>query len=246
VRHIKRATSDDFLHWSRGQFIDLGSTPPEHLYKNAATPYYRRPDLILMFPKRFMEQRAAPYGWKYPGLSDIVFMSSRDGLHFHRTFMEAMLRPGLDVLNWHERAIEAGPGLVPTGQGEMSFCVVQNYRTDDVHIRRAVLRQDGFASVHAGYPAGELTTRPLVFQGSRLVLNYSTSAAGHLRVEIQDPGGKPLAGRDLASCKEIFGDELQRVVSWKTGSGLDEWAGKPVRLRLAMADADLFSIQFQK
>lgn len=150
VRHIRRAVSDDFVHWTPGGFIDLGDTPLEHLYKNAATPYYRRPDLILMFPKRFVPDRQ-PAHWNLPGLSDIVFMSSRDGFHFRRTFMEAFLRPGPDPLNWHERAIEVGSGLVPTGAGEMSLYVVQNYRTDRVHIRRAVLREDGFVSVHADY-----------------------------------------------------------------------------------------------
>ena len=245
VRHVKRATSSDFLHWSRGEFIDLGDGPREHLYKNAATAYYRRPDLILMFPKRFLETRAAPYGWQYPGLSDILLMSSRDGIHFRRTFLEAFIRPGLDPLNWHERAIEAGQGLVPTGTGEMSLYVVQNYRTESVHICRAVLRQDGFASLHAGYGGGELVTRPLSYQGARLALNYSTSAAGSIRVEMQDADGRPLAGRDLASCKEIYGDDLERVVTWKTGSDLGQWSGNPVRLRLVMSDADVFSFQFR-
>lgn len=246
VRLIKRATSPDFLRWSPGQYLDLGPGPREHLYKNAAAAYYRRPDLILMFPKRFLEQRAAPYGWPLPGLSDITFMASRDGFHFRRTFLEAFIRPGRDPLNWHERGIEVAQGLVPTGQGEMSLYVVQNYRTDGVHIRRAVLRQDGLVSLHADATGGEITTRPLSFQGTRLVLNCSTSAAGSVRVEMQDAGGKPLPGRELAACQEIYGDDLERVVAWKSGSDLAPWVGKPVRLRLVMADADLFSFQFKK
>lgn len=172
-------------------------------------------------------------------------MTSRDGFRFRRTFLEAFIRPGLDARNWHERAIEAGQGLVPTGREEMSLYVVQNYRTDNVHIRRAVLRPDGFVSLHADYQAGEMTSRPLAYLGSRLVLNYSTSAAGSVRVEIQDASGKPLPGRDLASCKEIYGDNLERTVSWADGTGLETWAGKPVRLRFAMRDADLFAFQFR-
>ncbi|MEA3399959.1 MAG: hypothetical protein U9R79_01815, partial [Armatimonadota bacterium] len=218
VRHIRRATSQDFLSWQHEGFIDLGDAPLEHLYKNAATPYYRRPDLILMFPKRFLPERPAPAGWEHPGLSDIVFMSSRDGFHFDRTFMEAFIRPGRDPLNWHERAIEAGPGLVPTGDGQMSLYVVQNYRTDSVHIRRAVLRQDGIASLHAAMPGGEMTTRPFTFQGSELVINYATSAGGGIQVELQDAEGRPLPGRELESCPPIYGDELARVVAWESGS----------------------------
>ncbi len=64
--------------------------------------------------------------WRYRGLSDIVFMSSRDGIHWDRQFREAFLRPGRDQLNWHDRAIEVGPGLVPTGDGEMSLYFIEH------------------------------------------------------------------------------------------------------------------------
>jgi len=245
VRQVKRATSKDFLQWTRGEYIPLGPGPREHLYKNAATPYYRRPDLILMFPKRFLEERAAPYAWPHPGLSDITLMTSRDGLHFRRTFLEAFIRPGLDARNWHERAIEVAQGLVPTGREEMSLYVVQNYRTDNVHIRRAVLRPDGFVSLHGDSQSGEMTTRPLTYLGSRLSLNYSTSAAGGIRVEIQDSSGKPLPGRGMADCKEIYGDELERIVTWTDGNDVGRWAGQPIRLKFAVRDADLFSFHFQ-
>ena len=241
VRQIKRATSKDFVAWSRGEYIDLGPGPREHLYKNAATPYDRRPDLILMFPKRFLEERAAPHGWQHPGLSDITFMASRDGFRFRRTFFEAFIRPGLDIRNWHERAIEIAQGLVSTGREEMSLYMVENYRTDNVHIRRAVLRPDGFVSLHGDFQGGEMKTRPFTYSGSRLVLNCSTSASGGIRVEIQDANGKPLPGRDMASCKEIYGDELERVAIWTDGSDVGRWAGQVVRLRFVVRDADLFS-----
>ncbi|MEW6752090.1 MAG: VCBS repeat-containing protein [Candidatus Latescibacterota bacterium] len=246
VRHIRRGTSPDFLQWKDDGFIDLGEGPLEHLYKNAATPYYRRPDLVLMFPKRFVETRTPVPEWPHPGVSDLLFMSSRDGFHFRRTFLEAFLRPGLDHLNWHERAIEAGQGLVPTGPGEMSLYVVEHYRTEQVRIRRAVLREDGIASLHAGHGGGEMTTRPLLFAGSRLVLNYSTSAAGSVRVELQDGSGRPLPGRELSRCPEIYGDEIERVVAWESGPEVGQWAGTPVRLRMVLQDADVFSFAFRE
>ncbi|MFA6111765.1 MAG: VCBS repeat-containing protein [Candidatus Latescibacterota bacterium] len=245
VRHIRRATSLDFLQWKDDGFLDLGDAPVEHLYKNAATAYYRRPDLVFLFPKRFVEHRTPTPGWPSPGVSDLVFLSSRDGFHFRRTFREALLRPGLDPLNWHERAIEAGQGLVPTGSGEMSLYVVEHYRTEDVRIRRAVLREDGIASLHAGYEGGEAVTRPLLFEGSRLVLNYATSAAGSVRVELQDGSGRPLPGRELSQCPEIYGDEIERVVAWDSGAEVGRWAGGPVRLRFRLIDADLFSFRFR-
>jgi hypothetical protein len=89
-----------------------------------------------------------------------------------------------------------------------------------------------------------VVTQPLVFRGRRLSLNFSTSAAGGIRVEIQDAGGQPLPGFALDDCPEVFGDTLERTVGWQGGSDVSALAGKPVRLRFALRDADLFAFQF--
>jgi hypothetical protein len=244
IRDIRRGTSVDFRHWSELEYLDLGDSPPEHLYKNAATPYYRRPDIYLMFPKRFLPERRLDPAHE-PGLSDIVFMFSREGRRWNRRFMEAFIRPGRDLNNWHHRAIEVGQGLVPTGTGEMSLYLVANYYTPAVHIRRLALREDGFTSVHASYNGGEFTTKPLRSQGRELVLNYATSAAGSIRVEVQDTAGRALPGFALDDALEIYGDELERVVAWKAGMDLGGISGQPVRLRFVMRDADLYSLRFR-
>ena len=44
---------------------------------------------------------------------------------------------------------------------------------------------------------------------------------------------------------EIYGDEIERAVSWKHGADVSRLAGKPIRLKFVMKDADLYSIQFQ-
>ena len=247
VRCIRRAATKNFKQFPVPELIEVMNPKGvlgEHLYKNAATPYYRRPDVLLMFPKRFVEYRKLHSDWPFPGLSDIVFMSSRDGIHWDRRFRKAFMRPGLDSLNWHERAIEVGPGLVPTGLGEMSLYFVEHYRTDSVRIRRGVLRVDGLVSLHASYPEGELITKPVIFEGNRLHINFSTSAVGSVRIELLDAESEPLDGLSLAECPEHYGDEIDRVVTWKTGVDISRLAGKPVRLRIVMTDADLYSFHF--
>ncbi len=87
-------------------------------------------------------------------------------------------------------------------------------------------------------------TRPLRFQGRQLEINYATSAAGGVRIEIQDESGRPFPGYSLEDAQEIIGDELARVVSWKQGSDLRTLAGKAVRLRFALKDADVYSFRF--
>ncbi len=107
-------------------------------------------------------------------------------------------------------------------------------------------------SVHAGYSGGELVTRPLTFQGDTLVLNFATSAAGSIRIEIQDTEGDPLPGFAMEESPLLWGDEIEHKVRWERSHAkatsdkpLHRIAGKPVRLRLLMKDADLYSLRFQ-
>ena len=80
--------------------------------------------------------------------------------------------------------------------------------------------------------------------GGELRLNFSTSAAGSIRVEIQDEAGRPLPGHGLEECEVIYGDTLDRRVAWKQGADVSALQGRPVRLRFVLEDADLFSLWF--
>ena len=64
-------------------------------------------------------------------------------------------------------------------------------------------------------------------------------------MEIQDPSGEPIAGYALEDCPEIYGDEIEREVAWKSGSSVQKLAGRTLRLEIAMRDADLYALRFQ-
>jgi hypothetical protein len=108
------------------------------------------------------------------------------------------------------------------------------------------LRIDGFVSLHAPLVGGELLTKPITFAGNQLVLNVSTSAAGSVRVEIQNIDGQPIAGFALAECHEVYGDDLERAVAWQAHPDLGTLAGQPVRLRFEVRDADVYSFRVQR
>ncbi|MCB1125938.1 MAG: hypothetical protein KDM81_05540, partial [Verrucomicrobiae bacterium] len=59
-----------------------------------------------------------------------------------------------------------------------------------------------------------------------------------------DANGKPLPGYTLADAVETIGDEIERVVRWKQGPDVSALAGRPVRLRFVMKDADLYALRF--
>lgn len=261
VRWIARSTSTNFLDWTAPEPMEFGDAPPEHLYINQTQPYARAPHLYVGIAARFNPGRQAltpgqvrdldlEAPWNYPGLrqddSDAVLLTSRGGRRYDRTFLESFLRPGLDPRNWVARANYPALGLLQTAPDELSLYVVRHYGQPSIHLERLTLRPDGLASLHAGYTPGECLTRPITFSGDVLELNLSTSAAGFVRVEIQDDAGSPLPGFALSDCPELIGDALSRPVTWTSGARLLEIAGKPVRIRFVLKDADLFSFRFHE
>ncbi len=244
VRAIAYATSNDFIHWSETKPIDLGDAPPEHFYTNATTTYFRAPHYYFSFPKRFARSRKKLPEHKELGISEAVFLSSRDGVNFDRTFMEALIRPGRSKQNWGDRSTMVAWGILQTASDEMSIYYSQGYRYPTHHLERGVFRLDGIASAHADYKGGELITKPFQFSGNKLVLNYSTSASGSVRVEIQNTDGKPIPGFTLKDSKELYGDEIAETYSWKSGSDVSKLVGKTVRLRFVLKDCDVYSYRF--
>jgi hypothetical protein len=178
------------------------------------------------------------------GMTDAVMMSSRDGVHWLRPFTEAWLRAGLDVRNWTHRNNTPGIGILPLREEEWSMYVSEHYGWPDNRLRRLSLRPWGFASINGRYGGGEVVTRPLVFDGSRLRINFSTSAVGSVRVEIQDDAGKPVDGYSLADMPPLYGDRLDHLIAWQDRTDLAALAGRPIRLRFELKDADVFSFRF--
>jgi hypothetical protein len=226
-RGIARTTSKDFVNWT--QFVEMrANLPNEHLYTPCTQPYYRAPHIYIALPTRFMVKRGAA--------TDILLMSTRGGNRFDREFTQSFIRPGIGSQGWANRANYAAIGIHQTSPAEMSLFLTGG--------RRYTLRIDGFVSVNAPLAGGQLVTKLLKFTGDKLEINYSTSAAGQVLVEIQDADGKPIPGFTLADCKPIYGDHIARTVEWKAETDVSSLAGKSIRLHFEMSDADLFSLRF--
>ncbi|MHC1768057.1 MAG: hypothetical protein AB9869_27935 [Verrucomicrobiia bacterium] len=249
-RTVSRATSPDFLNWSDPVEMSYGGTPHEHLYTSQTHPYFRAPHLYVALPMRFLPGRKVLTAEQARALgvdpgygsdcAEAVFMTSRGGTRYTRTFMEGFIRPGLDPGNWASRAGLTALGVVPTGPSEMSLYKQAHYAQPSCHLLRYTLRTDGFASVNAPYQGGEFVTKPFTFTGRELVLNFSTSAAGSVRIALLDA-----SAQTLAEASELIGDDIERIVTWKNRQDIRAFEGTPVRLRFIMKDADVYSLRFQ-
>ena len=269
LRAIRTAVSDDFLTWKGDVDLTYVDSPHEQLYTNQVKPYYRTPHILIGFPLRYVDRgwsasmRALPereqrefraqanrrYG---TAITETLIMASRDGVRFER-WNEAFLRPGMERPGtWqygHQamalQVVETQSSL-PGASPELSLYANEGgWQTKGRTVRRYTLRLDGFVSLYAPMKGGEFITRPLEFSGSKLSVNFATSAAGGIRAEIQQPDGTPIKGFHLTDCPEHFGDTVNRAVTWKGGNDVSRLAGKPVRLRFELKDADLYSFQFR-
>ena len=270
IRAIRTAVSKDMITWTDQKDLQYVDSKPEHLYTNQIQPYYRAPHLLIGFPTRYTER-----GWNksmemLPELkhrkmrssisdrygmvaTEGLFMSSRDGVKFKR-WAEAFLRPGIErpgtwnyghqYVAWQVVETKSAMKGAPN---ELSLYATEGYWTGKSdQVRRYTMRLDGFVSASAPMSGGSFTTKPIIFDGKELVLNFSSSVAGGIKVEIRDENGKAIPGYSLKDCADIYGDTIERPVFWKDkGSDVSALKGKAVRLHITLRDADLYAFQFR-
>jgi hypothetical protein len=87
--------------------------------------------------------------------------------------------------------------------------------------------------------SGTLTTELVRFNGRHLFVN----AKGHLRAEVLDENGRPIAPftLDNAITTAIAADGTKLRLAWKGAEDLSVLAGRPVRFRFTMENGDLFA-----
>ena len=78
-----------------------------------------------------------------------------------------------------------------------------------------------------------------------MFVNFSTSAAGGLSIEITEPDGKPIDGFSSENAVELIGNEIEKEVKWKSSETLKRLSGKPVRIRFLLSDAHVYSFRFE-
>ncbi len=255
IRTISRSTSIDFINWSNPVKMSFGETPYENLYTNQTHPYYRAPHIYIAIAARFVpdlqvvsDQQALKlkvHKNYYHDCSDIIFMSSRGGINYNRTFMEAFLKPGIGFQNWVSRTNYPALNVVQTDSTEMTIYVNQNYSQPQACLRRYALRIDGFSSLKASYKEGDATTKSMIFKGRNLFINFATSAVGKVQIEIQNQHGVTISGFSLSDSEILVGNEIKRLVSWKNNPDLSSLSGKAIKLKFLLKDANLYSFKFE-
>ena len=262
VRDIRCLTSSDFVNWSESEQITFNDELDIPLYTNVVSPYPRAPHIFTGFPTRYIERKewtpnydrlcgrekrfnrfsvSRRYGLT---VTDCIFMSSRDG-HFWTRYNDPILRPGPENgRNWVYGDCYPCAGMIETpssdngAPNELSMLIGENHWMGiPTDVYRYVIRVDGFAALSAGWQTKTAETKPIVFSGGKMVINFATSARGSLYITITDEAGNSIESG------ELFGDSTERTVDFN--GELSAFSGKTVTVRFEMTECDLFSMQFK-
>lgn len=277
VREVCVVESDDFVTWKNHRPLNYLGQEDCPVYNNGIIPYPYDEKLFIGFPTRYTERRSWEQFSNFDrlcgredryaqclqqmrqgtALTDMLFMSSRDGENFYR-FDEGVVTSGPERLgerwmNWMYGDGYPAKGLietqnrVPDAQPELSLYLIEGCGGTAVGARlklerqmvRYVYRMDGFASYKAPYQEKVLRTKLFTFEGNMLKLNFRTSARGYIRLRILDFRGNPIQGY---STYEVFGDNTERIIDFEKPLG--ELQGKEVSFEFTMSDAEIYAMRF--
>ena len=263
-RDVRLTRSKDFVHWSPSEMIKYTDEDIHiQMYTNQIIKYPRA-DIYLGMPVRYVNRVKDEANFKHlpdwHGLrtklieeksrqgtvaTDCVLMTSRDGFVFDRCG-EAFFAPSLEKhRNWAYGEGYFSHGIVETACDEndevkeYSFYYSEGRLEEMSKIVRYTVRLDGFYSWRGDWNVGRVTTVPMTFDGDCMEINFSTSGLGHVRITLCDADGNELEGYDSG---KLFGNSLSRPVDFE--KPLADLAGKPVRIKFELKDADIYSFKF--
>jgi len=164
-------------------------TPPlEQIYNNATSPYFRAPHVYLGLAARIVFDR--PVITRNQALavgvvpthavdsSEPVIFTSRGGLRYDRTHLEAFIRNGIGPENWTSQAIFVRSISCRPVRRKCLSTSTRTTASRPATWSAYRLETDRLASVNAPLSGGEFLTKPLTFTGRNLLINLSTSWRG--------------------------------------------------------------------
>jgi len=222
---------------------------------------YTAESCTIGFPWIFTINNNARWG-NHEGPQEVQLAVSRDLFHWERPFRTPVI-PLTDVGQWDccyqatgNRALRVGDEIRLYYDGATyTHGTPALYRAEfedgrptgrdrfTASIGLATWPLDRFVSVDAGPDEGTLTTVPVSFSGSRLVINAQTRPRGKIVIQILDAARRPVQG--LEPSNPFTGDSLRGEISFPEGPELSQWTDQPVVLRFRLKNASLYSFAFR-
>ncbi len=254
IRTVGYAESDDFEDWTdtRMMLAPDAKDRVDHQYQYFTAGIFG--EFYLGF---LMVHKTHDQVW------DVFLMSSRDGFNWNWVDREmpflyrgevgsydaGYLMPSGPILHdgqiWiYYTGFSGAHSSNPTRLGER--CVMT--------VNLATTPEDRWAGLLAGPNQGRIITRPIIFKGSKLLIDVDASVPQsvpkdamnfdecEVRASLADQSGGKIEGFTFENSSQIL-ESGKHEMKWK-GADLSQLEGKPVRLTLEIRSACLYSIQF--
>lgn len=265
MRTIGYSESDDFIHWTptRLMLAPDDQDRVDYQYYQITTALYGDFYIGLMAMYETHEKTF-----------NVFLMSSRDGFDWNwidrrvpflgrgeiGSYDAGYMTPSGPI--FHDNKVWIFYGAY---SGTHSFNALDSrYGFNHLTIALATLPMDRFLGLMAGPFQALVVTRPVRFSGKRLLLDFDSDLPelsakvlasmkrdptkneeqADVRAAIEDLTGGRIDGFALEQCRPLTGSGVQEMV-WP-GADWSRIAGKPVRVRLAMRHATLYSLQFSE
>jgi len=240
-RAIVRVESSNFLHWSKPETaLEAAADDPEtdEIYSlSAFGAGASRVGLLQVL-------HGAPHY-----TVDLQLAVSADGKKWSRPAKRDVYLPVGTVGDWDRFQVAAASAPVPVGERDLHFYYgCRSYRHAPYlgadkgpswgAIGVARLRRDGYAHLESNFEGGVVVTKPVVLRHPDLRVN-ADSAFGGLQVSLLDDKSEPIP--DMTA-KAIASDGVDLPVVFP-GAGLKNHTNKPVRLRITLKNAKLYSLR---
>ena len=176
--------------------------------------------------------------------NEIVLGYSRDGFHFYRPTHQVFMNVNEndEAWNWGNVQSVAGSPII-VGDSLYFYCSgktnnyvkMGSYATTGL----AMLRRDGFVSMHSCKEEGFLLTEKLSFEGEYLFVNADVK--GCLKVELIDADGIPIPGFTKEESLAMKENSVKYRIQWKKQKVLSALDKEKVRIKFYLTDGDIYS-----
>jgi len=246
-RSIARAETSDFRRWPHPNLVltpGPEESPSDDFYNNTYLHYPGTENTHLMLTAIYHRDTS---------LVDLRLATSLDGIVWNWVSRESIVELGKPG-GWAGGSMYAVPSMVQLPDGRMAVPIVgsswshnewwkvrfQKDRNWPRGIGWATWEDGRLAGIEAGQE-GQFTTQRFRFQGKPVEVNLRTHGdSGSVAVELMVEGDPD---RKVFRAQPISGNRIWVPLVWKDGGGIEDLAGKIVRLHFRLFNAKVFGFR---
>jgi hypothetical protein len=241
-RAIVRTESKDFIHWSVPRLIIVPGDDDQGQIHGASVFYLHGVYLAML-------QRLDFGGFDRGGSGNMPaeFASSRDGIHWQRSFQDKMFLPVTgkgDTFDAGCLWTSSTPIHLPE-ETRFYYGAYPGWNSDLVNdasgIGLATLQRDRFVAIESANGIAQVTLKSIQLGNvNRLTLN-ADATGGEVQVELLTAEGYRVAGFTRDHFIAITGDSLQHPLKWN-GKTMENLTDDRYQLRVYLNNARLFAL----